>query len=384
MSGETAIHKVKTWFVHWSPLILSFSMIGLGAIIFFAILFSTGIVKLERSSLPPIKTEAAAIGLTSQLDYTTFLPVITLKFSTWADCSQSTFGTMLLLDQPQDWITPASVLIYANDQLGITGLTGTGAPSDNVRDEYFGKLPGWTRAFLRGTYDELIPIQDAARIFGMQDMYECYGYGPESAHQAGEEALDPAYWVPKAEALAESAGKCLMYAPAVLDYEKLATPAGENEPDKSLLAGIISQIAPHVDIWMIQLAKYQLWADSGHDEGGNPYTMQDFANWVSQWVQWIRSTNPDIKIWSQLGIGKYDPIAGVCLEPQPAEYLLNYRETLAGAGIDGVWVMPSQPCQPCPASPQPGFPCSTDPQDNEYYRQSLANFQEAIEIACQR
>jgi hypothetical protein len=144
------------------------------------------------------------------------------------------------------------------------------------------------------------------------------------------------------------------------------------------------QSAPHVDIWMIQLAKYQQWADKGHDYDGNLFTMQDFENWVNQWVKWIRSANPESEIWAQLGIGNYDPIAGKCQEPQPAEYILNYRQALAAAGIDGVWAMPSQPCQPCPPSPPPGFLCSADPQDHEYYRQSLANFQQAIESACWR
>jgi hypothetical protein len=300
----------------------------------------------------------------------------------WADCSQSSFGTMLLQIDPDAWITPPDVLIYANDELGVKGLVGTGAPSEQVRDEWFGRLPGWTRMFMRGTYETLLSIHWAATVFGMEDMYECMLYGPESPHQAGEEALEPVYWVPLAEAVADEAGKCLAYAPAVRDYELLATPEGEELPSDELLEELIAQVAPHVDLWMVQLGKYQPWVDWGHDDEGNPYTMDDFAEWIGKWVSWIKTANPDVRVWTQLGIGERDPIEDVCLPPQPPEYILEFREVLTNAGVDGVWVMPAQPCQPCPPSPPPGFPCSIDPQDNEYYQESLVAFQQAIEMAC--
>jgi hypothetical protein len=133
---------------------------------------------------------------------------------------------------------------------------------------------------------------------------------------------------------------------------------------------------------MVQLGKYQPWVDAGHDENGDPYTMADFERWIAKWVSWVKTANPDARVWTQLGIGRVDPLQGICLPPQPPEYLLEFRLALIRAGVDGVWVMPSQPCMPCPPSPPPGFPCSTDPQDNEYYRQSLLVFQQAIELAC--
>ncbi len=224
---------------------------------------------------------------------------------------------------------------------------------------------------MRGVYAQLEPIHETAIRFGMGDMYECFSYGPESVHEAGEEALDPPYWVPRAEALAEAAGKCLIYGPAVQDYELLATPEGEDGPRDDLLANLITQVAPHVDIWIIQLAKYQFWVDGGRDEDGNPYTMDDFRSWVSGWVSWIKTANPNTKVWTQLGIGRFDPLQQVCLPPQPPEYILEYRETLIEAGVDGVWVMPAMSCQ-----------LSGNPQDHEYYLQSLAVFQEAIVLAC--
>jgi hypothetical protein len=274
-------------------------------------------------------------------------------------------------------ITPIDVLVYANDYLDVKRMAGTGGPSDFVRDEWFGRLPGWTRSFMRGTYAQLETIHQTATVFGTEDMYECFGYGPESAHAAGEEALDPRYWVPQAEAVADAAGKCLIYGPAVQDYEYLAELEGLPDP-----GSIVRDCAPHVDIWMIQVAKYQNWVDLGRDSEGNPYTLADFSGWVAKWVLWIRSVNPDALVWTQLGIGRWDPLQQRCLPPQPPEYILEYREALVDAGVDGIWVMPSQPCMPCPPSAPPGFICSTDPQDNEYFQQSLGTFQQAIEMAC--
>jgi hypothetical protein len=296
--------------------------------------------------------------------------------TTAAGCAQSSFGTMLLQAAGGASIAPGNVLIYANDELGVKGLALAGAPSDAVR-ETFARLPGWTRAFIRGTYESLRPIPQAAAVFGMADMYECFAYGPESAHQAGDEALAPEQWVPRAEALAEEVGKCLIYGPAVQDYEALARERGLPDP-----SALVARVAPHVDIWMIQLAKYQNWVDRGRDEAGNPYTLADFERWAAAWVRWIKAANPQARVWTQLGIGRYDPLARACLPPQPVGYLLDYRDALVRAGVDGISVMPPQPCMPCPPSPAPGFPCSTDPQDGEAYRQALATFQEAIETAC--
>jgi hypothetical protein len=313
------------------------------------------------SSSPIDASEALQVATITPTNFS-YLPLV-LKEG-WRDCSQSSFGTMLIAGEPDDWITPADVLIYANDQLGVKGMAGTGAPSDQVRDEWFGRLPGWTRMFMRGTYDTLTNIHWGATMFGMENMYECFAYGPESAHEAGDEALNPTYWVPQ----------------AVKDYERMC--GGEGNPQDALLAALIAQVAPHVDIWMIQVAKYQSWVDIGHDYDGSPYAMDDFKDWITKWVSWIKTANPNARVWTQMGIGRWDPIQQACLPPQPPEYILEFRQVLHEAGVDGVWVMPSQSCQPCPPSPPPGFLCSDDPQDNEYYQQSLAVFQEAIEMAC--
>jgi hypothetical protein len=299
---------------------------------------------------------------------TTFIPMITQEVSS---CSYSSFGTMLLETDPGDPITPADVMIYANDVVGVKGMAATGSPSEKVRDEWFGNLSGWTRAFIRGKYEQLIPIQETATVFGMQDMYECIGYGPESSHQADDEALAPLTYVPLAEAVADAAGKCLIYGPAVLDYERMSTPDGENQLNYEILGELITNVAPHVDIWMIQLAKYQRWVDGGHDDDGNPFTTDDYINWVRWWVTKIKSANPDAKVWTQLGIGVYDPKQDACLPSQEPSYIVAHRNALMRAGVDGVFVMPSQPCQN-----------SIDYQDHQYYLQSLDIFQQSIEQAC--
>lgn len=266
---------------------------------------------------------------------------------------------------------PGDVMIFANDQVGVKGLVTAGAPSEFVRDQWFSKLPGWTRSFNRGTYDQLLTIHQSAITFDMADEYECIGYGPESVHQAGAEALEPLVWVPKAKNVAEAAGKCLIYGPAVLDYEKMATNIGETQPDEVLLGNLISSVSPYVDIWMVQLAKYQRWADAGHDDSGNLFTMNDFEKWINWWVIQVKKGNPEAKVWAQLGIGVYDPMANQCSEPQPAEYILNYRRVLLKAGVSGVFAVPAQPCQ-----------TSTDPVDQSYYQQTLDIYQEAITRVC--
>ncbi|RPI88192.1 MAG: hypothetical protein EHM41_02210 [Chloroflexi bacterium] len=309
-----------------------------------------------------------AVTTSAEGNHYVYLPTVTYEC-----CTSFSYGTLLIDADPGDWITPADVMIFANDQIGIKGLVAAGAPSDLVRDEWFGRLTGWTRAFIRGTYEQLGSIHIAATLFDMEDMYECIAYGPESIHQAGSEALEPLIWVPKAKELAETTGKCLIYGPAVNDYELMATSDGADQPDQDKLARLISSVAPYVDIWVIQLAKYQRWTDAGRDDEGNPYSMDDFSSWVSWWVKQIKAGNPGSEVWTQLGIGAYDPIIKDCLSPQPPEYILTYREALTKSGVNGIYVMPSQPCQN-----------SDDPEDHEYYLQSLSMYQQAIQMGNEK
>jgi hypothetical protein len=351
---------------------LSISTVVAVVLLAISVVLLSGGDRHERSVTIPVRASMTTQTLSGTLDFSHYLPAVSRAGENqWADCSRSSFGTMLMTGEPGDYITPASILINANDQLGVKGVAGAGAPSESVRDEWFSRLPGWTRLFLRGTYSDLLNVHDAAAIFDMEDMYECIGYGPESAHQAGQEALDPVFWVPQAEARAQEAGKCLVYGPAVQDYERMSTPEGDDEPREDLLAGLITQVAPHVDVWVVQLAKYQAFVDHGRDLEGDPYTMDDFEAWIDWWVATIKTANRNAEVWTQLGVGRFDPLERKCQPPQTPEYVLEYRTTLLKAGVDNVWVMPGQPCQ-----------LSEDPQDHEYYLQSLVTFQDAMRLAC--
>lgn len=315
----------------------------------------------------------------------------------WNNNLAYSFGTYLQDGVANARITPADILIHANNTYGLKGGAATGAPSDNVRDNWYSKLPGWTRYFLRGNYDSLINIHNAATVFNMENMYECIGYGPEYIHQAGTEAAEAQTWVPQAKSLAQSFGKCLVYGPAVCDYEIMADPnidihsvsdpAAHTQacidvaPQDNLLEAQISAVAPYVDIWTVQLAKYQLITDRGTDYNGNTFGMNEFKTWMSKWVNWIKTANPNAQVWTQLGAGVLDYTQGNCSAPQPPEYILTWREALIESGVDLVWVMPGQSCQPCPPSPPPGFTCSSDPQDNEFYLQQLEAIRDAIDLS---
>ena len=59
------------------------------------------------------------------------------------------------------------------------------------------------------------------------------------------------------------------------DFEKEIVRYLKNHPDFfenhiELLADLILQVAPHVDIWIIQLSKYQGWVDAGRAAIGSP------------------------------------------------------------------------------------------------------------------
>jgi hypothetical protein len=337
-------------------------------LLFAACDFAPPTIVASSTPVEIIVTTGSSLIETNEFFY--HLPLITNQIEP-DRCAQNSFGIMLTNINSDDRITPSDVMIYANDHVGIKGMVSAGAPSDEVRDLSFSKLPGWTRSFIRGVYEQLLPIHASAGIFGMQDMYECIAYGPESMHQAGSEALEPLVWVPMAKELANSVEKCLIYGPAVLDYERMATPEGDDQVDQGLLAQLIMDVSPYVDVWMVQLAKYQRWTDAGRDDDGNSFTKDDFISWITWWVYQIKTANPDAKVWTQLGIGRHDPISKVCLPPQPLEYILDYRESLIKAGVDGIFVAPSQPCLE-----------SMDPQDREYYLQTLEVAQQAIELAC--
>jgi len=285
--------------------------------------------------------------------------VLSIVVAVPASADGPRWGT-LMMDRPEDRIDAARVLLYANS-IGHRGTAAAGAPSPAVRDAWFSQMPGWTRYFIRGTYAQLLNLGARANQVGMADLYECFGYGPESSHQAGPEALAPLTWVPRAEALAHSYGKCLIYGPAVRDYEERLTDGSREQ-----MAALIAQVAPHVDVWVVQLAKYQGLADMGLPR----YTMADFTDWIGWWAATVKSANPEAQVWVQLGTGKDNPFSVGCTPPAGVPYLLAYRDLLGGVGIDAIHAMPSQLCQ-----------MSTDPVQHEWYLQHLEAIRDAIEAS---
>lgn len=269
--------------------------------------------------------------------------------------STPAWGSMLLPSWEGDRISAFEVLLTAKN-LTLDGLVATGSPSEEnaVR---FTALEGWDRVFLRGQYDQFQNVDAAARQMGVP--YTHIGYGPESSHQAGDEALDPLTWVPKAEALAETFGKGLAYGPAVMDWELRIAP---NVQDR---AALVTQIAPHVDIWTVQLGNYERWARAGKDDKGNPFSWDTLYERVGWWVSTIKRANPATEVWVQAGIGRTE--GGKCLPPQPVEEFLAYRARLGAIGVDGLFVMPSQTCQ-----------LSADPADHEAWLQAYEAFEQAI------
>ena len=294
------------------------------------------------------------------------------------ECSVNKIGTMLVMGNTS--YSPGELILNIYNKFDVKGLVAAGAPSSDVRDIYFSKLNGWNRQFIAGTLAQLTNKHSAAKTFSMDNMYDCLTYGPESEHNAGSEALTPEPSVIKAKSIAQEAGKCLFYGPAVRDYEtpgRITTNATDAE-----IASVIGRVAPHVEGWMIQLGKYQPMVDRGKDFDGNPYSWKDFDAWINKWVEWIKTANPQVEVWTQLGIGERDVLEGKCLAPEPPEYLVEWTGHLVRAGVDGIFFMPSQTCQPCPANPQPDFICSDDSRDNYYYEQSLKTIESAIGLMC--
>jgi hypothetical protein len=279
----------------------------------------------------------------------------------WTDCSQSTFGTMYISSQEDDWITTGDVLINAFQQDGVLGIVASGMATLDTKDLFI-QLPGWTRALVGGTLQDISTKPPRAIQLGMEQDYECLSYGPERGRRGDAEAREPENSVIAAAAIADEAGKCLIFGPSIRDMEDLAQERGLSDP-----SSIVASCAPYADGWMLNVAKYQFEVD------GDKMTMDEFQAWAAEWVGWLKAdnANPDIKVWAIMGIASWDPLNNICLPPPPPEYILEYREALAAAGVDGIVAMPSLTCQN-----------SSNPADREAYLQSLYNYEQAIHMAC--
>lgn len=235
----------------------------------------------------------------------------------------------------------------------------------------FPKLVGWQRGIGGGSLQQIQNKPATAKVFKIENDYEYLVYGPESGHNAGSEALNPEINVPKAKKVATDAGKKLMYAPSVEDYES-------NIPNTRGLtaSSLVPQVAAYVDYWGIQLGNRQGLVDKGRT------SKADFEAWLAQWSTWIKSGNPDTKIIVQLGIGEHDPINKICQQSPGIDYILDWRD-LISKYADGIMIMPAQPCQPCPDDPNPGFVCTNDLNNIIRYKQYFITAKQAVEKLCQ-
>lgn len=299
----------------------------------------------------------------------------------WAPCAEISVGTQVISDA-------SGAFIRAVDQYQ-GGYVFTGSPYNALDIDPepgtfgFAELDNWERGFIEGQVARLENKTASAMQAGLGNDYEYLAYGPEYEHGAGEEALWPESNVAQVEAWAEAEGKRVLYAPSRQDYENEDRIAARGDGKDPL--HVLADVAQHVDIWGIQLGFLQGNVDDG------AMSEAEFDAWLSQWHDWIKvgdpavghPGNPNTKIMVQMGISKYDLRGGLgCLDAEPPEYVLTWRERMAPY-VDGLVLMPSQQCQPCPdPMPNPEFICTNDPEDIAKYQASFDNAVEAVRIVC--
>lgn len=271
------------------------------------------------------------------------------------------FGTQLISDEG---------LAFTKDIATCPAFVFTG--NVDMAAQIYPSLKGWQRGLGGGSLQQITNKNDAARVKGIQDDYDFLVYGPESGHQAGDEALRPEESIIKAKQIADQAGKQLLYAPSVEDYE---THIQEERAVNGM--SLVPLVAPYVDIWGIQLGNKQGLVDSGRT------SRADFIAWLANWSAQIKEANPKAKIVVQLGIGTHDPLTKTCLPPPPLSYLFSWRDTMSPY-IDGIIIMPAQPCQPCPDNPGIDFPCTTKPENIAMYKEYYQVAKKAVLQVCQK
>jgi hypothetical protein len=317
-------------------------------------------------------------------------PVPTNPPGQYTACNDIPFGTQIMSDANAQLIIDLHEQT-ANRGFAFTGGVGNAVDFDPRQGSSFGfaDLPGWQRGFVEGVMDRLQNKVSTATSMGLANHYEYLAYGPEYEHGAGVEAAWPDINVPIIEGWAAAGGKLLMFAPSRQDYtwhEHQGVPApphiNEVRPDINTIH-LIADVAQHVDYWGLQLGFLQGYVDDG------AMTEAEFTQFISGWHDWIKvgdpaaghPGNPNTKIVVQMGIARYDGINQQCQPADPMDYVLAWRERLAPYA-DGLVVMASQRCQPCPPNPPPGFICSTDPADHAIFAESFVNVLAAAHVVC--
>jgi hypothetical protein len=265
----------------------------------------------------------------SELVDHTYLPLI-IDDQVPSDCSSSRLGSVLFTEITTGESTGPHLVNLAQE--GHTGLVGT--PTYDIGSEYFPLLSGWERAFICNTHNCLEQRAQRASIEGLS--YEYLSYGPE--RQAGvpdEEKYNLPWATQVARDIADLWGKPLMISYSTKQLHQESEERGYSWDDPS---EVVEMLAPYGDVWVIQAAD-EFWR---LDDGTvRPILSQrvyppgeEFRAQVERWVKWIRSANPDIEIWIQLGMQRI----GVEGENYPsADLLLKYREFIADL-VDGIYI----------------------------------------------
>lgn len=297
------------------------------------ILFTTSCLYGGRNITSTAPVQPAEQGQTQNKEATTvFLPMVTNTPSRTTDCLASRLGSMLFTET-----TSGETTIPYLQSLNLEGYSGfIGTPTYEPGAEYFDEFAGWDRIFICNSHDCLKTRAGRAETEGID--YDYLSYGPERLGGVPDEEKNNLPWATQtAKEIADQWDKPLMisYSTRQLHLEAEERGYDWNDPSE-----VVALLAPYGDVWMIQAADEYWRLDDGTIR---PILSQrvyppgvEFRAEVERWVGWIRSANPDIKIWIQLGLQRI----GVEGENNPsADLLLAYRDSIVDL-VDGIYITP--------------------------------------------
>jgi hypothetical protein len=281
------------------------------------------------SDREPIPTTGVLDPFSNTEETSSYLPLIRNDQSK-VDCSTSQLGAVLFTEKTTGESTGPYLLNLSEE--GYEGLVGT--PTYDIGAEYFPSLPGWDRAFLCNSHSCLVQRAQRASMEGIQ--FEYLSYGPERQDGVPDEEKYNLPWATQAaREIADQWEKPLIISYSTKQLHQEAEERGYGWDDPS---AVVEMLAPYGDIWVIQAADEYWRLDDG---AIRPILSQrvyppgeEFRAQVERWVAWIRSANPDIKIWIQLGMQRI----GIEGENHPsADLLLQYRESIFDL-LDGIYI----------------------------------------------
>lgn len=264
-------------------------------------------------------------------DQVVYLPVI-MNGPAAVDCSTSQLGAILFTEQTSGESTAPYLENLALD--GYTGLAGT--PTYSMGAEHFDNLHNWDKVFICNSHDCL--NERAQRAAQESLAYDYLAYDPERQEGVPDEEKYNLPWATQtARQIADEWGKPLIISYSTRQLHQEAEERGYDWNDPS---AVVAMLAPYGDVWLIQAAD-EYWRLE--DNTIRPILSQrvyppgdEFRAEVQRWVGWIKSANPNIKIWIQLGLQRI----GVPGENEPsADLFLAYRDSIADL-VDGIYITP--------------------------------------------